>query len=129
MKPTNVVLIGDAEGRQQMKASLRGRNVTLAGEVSTAHAVQLIPQLAADVIVLDWGAQAVNGVATLPWLAALPDAPPIIVLGANGAPTERRLALELGASRYIAPDAVALMLYPLLEDSVPARPRPLGRAA
>ena len=129
MKTMRVVLIGDAERRRELKAGLRGYNLALAGEVSTTHALQLIPQLAADVIVLDWGAADVNGLATLPWLAALPAAPAIIVLGATGSPTERRLALELGASRYVAPDVAALTLDTLLAEPAAAGPRPLGRAA
>ncbi len=93
-----------------------------------SQALRLVPQLQADVIVLDFGALAVNGLAALPWLATLPGDPAIIVLGASGTATERRLALELGARAYVSPDTVDQSLGPLI--TTPPRPvLPLARAA
>jgi DNA-binding NarL/FixJ family response regulator len=129
MKQVNVLVIGDADRRAQVKAGLQGqRHVRLAGEIAEFPALRLVPQLQADVIVLDFGAAQVNGLAALPWLAALPGAPAVIVLGASGSPAERRLALELGASSYLPPGTAAQALGPLV--AAPPQPTlPLAQAA
>lgn len=127
MKQMNVLLIGDEDRRTVIKQALKGqRQIRLAGEIGEWQALRLVPQLQADVIVLDFGAVQVNGLATLPWLAALPGAPAVIVLGASGTAAEQQLALELGASGYVPPGTA--LAFGLLAAARPAT-LPLARAA
>ena len=66
MQQVNVLLIGDEDRRQAIKDGLRGqRTVRLTGEITESQALPLVPQLQADVIVLDFGATRVNGLAAL----------------------------------------------------------------
>jgi DNA-binding NarL/FixJ family response regulator len=129
MRQVNVLLIGDEDRRAAVKARLQGQGqVRVAGEITESQALPLVPQLQPDVIVLDFGATRVNGLAALPWLATLPGAPAIIVLGASGIPAERRLALDLGARGYLPPDSPIQALDGLVA-APPSPILPLARAA
>jgi DNA-binding NarL/FixJ family response regulator len=129
MEQVNVLLIGDEDRRRAIKDGLHGQaQVHLAGEIAESQALPLVPQLQADVIVLDFGATRVNALAVLPWLAALPGDPTVIVLGASGVPAEHRLALDLGANGYVPPDSPAQVLGALITAPAP-RVLPLAQAA
>ena len=101
MDTTSIVLIGDAERRQNIKRLLRGRrDLRIAGEIGEAQALHLAERLAADIILLDCATPDINVLIVLPWLKSLPTKSRVIVLGANGTATERRLLTELGAAAY-----------------------------
>ena len=135
MRQVNVLSIGDADRRAAVKQGLQGQGqVRVAGEITESQALPLVPQLQADVIVLDFSATRVNGLAALPWLAGLPGAPAIIVLGASGIPAERRWRWTW-ARGYLPPDSPAQALRGLVAAPPPlpyrwqARPeRGLSRA-
>jgi DNA-binding NarL/FixJ family response regulator len=130
MQQVNVLLIGDEDRRRAVKEGLRGQEqIRLAGEIAESQALPLVPQLQADVIVLDFSATRVNGVAALPWLATLPGEPAVIVLGASGIPAERRLAMDLGARDYLPPDSPVQVLGGLVAATVLPPSLPFARAA
>ena len=101
MHTTSIVLIGGDERRHQLKRLLRGRrDLHICGEIGEAQALHLVERLTADLILLDCAAYDINALTVLPWLKSLPNKPRVIVLGAIGTATERRLLIELGAAAY-----------------------------
>ena len=99
MHTTSIVLIGGDERRHQLKRLLRQRrDLRLAGEIGEAQALHLVERLTADIILLDCAAYDINVLIVLPWLKSLPIKSRVIVLGAIGTATERRLLTELGAA-------------------------------
>jgi DNA-binding response OmpR family regulator len=120
MQNISVLLIGDAERRSLIKHELRGRrDITLAGEISEADALRLVPQLDAEVIVLDLGAEHLNTLKVLPWLRRLPGQRTILALGTSCTPAERTLALDLGADTYVTPTGIAGLIRRLGATAAP----------
>ncbi len=118
MHTTSLILIGDADRRQQVKRLLRQRrDLHISGEIGEAQALHLVEKLTADLIVLDCAAYDINALTVLPWLKSLPNKARVIALGANGTATERRLLTELGAASYATLDVPQTLI-----DVLPASP-------
>lgn len=118
MHTTSLILIGDADRRQQVKRLLRQRrDLHISGEIGEAQALHLVEQLTADIILLDCATYDINALTVLPWLKSLPNKSRVIVLGANGTATERRLLIELGAAAYATLDVPQTLI-----DVLPASP-------
>jgi DNA-binding NarL/FixJ family response regulator len=114
MKPYSLVLIGGDARRAEIKNWLRERSdIAVVGEINTASGLRLVASLAPDIVVLDCAVPAINALAALPWLHALPCAQHVVALGASGCPAEQRLMLELGAVAYAAPQGKAAFMRAL----------------
>jgi chemotaxis response regulator CheB len=96
----SLLLVGDAERRDEIKRGLAESEITLAGEIFQSAALRLVPRLEPDVVVLDLAAREINSLVALQWLSALPKVPEIIAVGVAGSPAEEQLVKEMGAHAY-----------------------------
>ncbi|HEU5011734.1 MAG TPA: hypothetical protein VFT66_04255 [Roseiflexaceae bacterium] len=122
MQPYSVLVIGSEACRQSIKHYAHRYAYTVVGELSEIHTLHLAARLAPDVIIVDSAADMVNPLVVLPALAALPNAPKLIVLSATRSSVERRLWLELGAAvvgQLAEPETFTHALGQMAQDHAP----------
>jgi DNA-binding NarL/FixJ family response regulator len=112
MNPT-VVLIGTNEYRASLKRKLKEHHFVIGGELADSSGIRLLPHLQPDIVVVDVASPAINPMTVLPRLAALPNAPAIVAIGATTSAAEHDLLLELGATTVVAPDALDTLVSAL----------------
>ena len=101
-----VVLIGEDYRRDYLKRLLAGR-IEVAAELAADWRVDLLPEVAPEVVILDCGSRGVNPLLTLPLLAVLEGCPRIVALSdVCLAGAGKDVLADLGA------DAVAVLQDP-----------------
>lgn len=121
MTPVRVIIVDDHAGfRRTLRRTLEADGWTVAGEAADgATAIDLVARERPDLVLLDIGLPDVDGFAVAGRLAALPDAPPVILISSREAATYRdRLSAAAGIRGFVAKsDLDVAVLRGLLETS------------
>ncbi len=113
MKPITVLLVDDHEIVREGLAALLGTeaDILVVGQASSGRqAVQLVKQLAPDVVVMDLAMPLLNGLEATRQVLKNAPATKVLVLSAHGDDEYVERAVEIGAAGYLIKQSSALIL-------------------
>jgi DNA-binding NarL/FixJ family response regulator len=91
--------------------------IEIAGcSLSGAEAIELIPMLRPDVVLLDLFMPEMNGLEATRRIKALPEPPRIVVVTLNDDPTFRSAAFDHGSDGFVSKAALPTQLMRLIRD-------------
>jgi two-component system, NarL family, response regulator NreC len=128
-----LIIDHDAQSRQNLRRALEpATDIEIVGETGTASdAVEKVPQLRPDVVLMDIGASEQSALEFARTIAHDPSGTPIIVLAAREDDEYLRQSLEAGISGYILKDAPPAKLIAAIRDVYQGRkyvsPQVLGK--
>lgn len=130
-KRTVLLIDDEAFTRELLRASLEDHGYNVVEAPIGRHGIEAIPRFRPDLVILDWGATAAQGLVVLKSIREWTQAPVLVVSVANRA-EEKISALDNGADDYITkpfnPDEVLARVRVAERHTKTATPTPVFRS-
>jgi DNA-binding NarL/FixJ family response regulator len=124
MTPIRVLLVDDSAdflNSAESFLSLHPAVEVIGCALSGRDALEKIPRLAPDLVLMDWLMPEMNGLEVTRQIKARPDAPRVVILTMYDAPKYRAAARAVGTDGFISKADFGTLLLPVIRALFPSR--------